>query len=318
MDHINTDSDPCSDSPPPPSPSNSPSPEPVETDFDYFDYLYLHFPKGLYTGRTGLRYLTGKERFLYVRYPDKYADDLLPEYQRDSQTLDSTPTLDQNAAAASTTSQTQTQESSAIADDQQKTNARPVPAATKIVYLEPLAVWVDEFIITGRTRDIFRGGLGLNNGSAIEHKVIIKIMRPSEFPDEFPSDPEDPMAEDEGYNTKETAVINALDEDKIYREYLQPNASLQELRVVPRYYGLFEYCDDDQRENEIPFFYMMLLEDVGNEIEGARGGGYPWEWKDKCVYIAMSHIHRAPYAIRYSIVPHAQEKLSLVTLGLMV
>ncbi|WWC64972.1 uncharacterized protein I303_107586 [Kwoniella dejecticola CBS 10117] len=272
-----------------PEPESEPEPEQRETDFDQFDYLWLHFNKGIHTGRTDMRPLTGEERFLFVRYTDKYKPDNLAE-------------SGSNAKNADVTSESARDTDLIACGDVQPGHSKPQTQSEvtgPISFFEPLSIWVNEFVTTGQTWDVLRGRLGLNDGTAIEIDVIVKIMRPSEFPDEFPPDIEDPMGEDDGYNTTETAIAYALDDDRIYREHLHPNKELQGLGIVPRYYGLFEYYDsnDDQVKveevDEHPKFYMMVLEGVGREIEDARDGCYPWEWQDKLRIDALyEQLHR--------------------------
>ncbi|WWC72801.1 uncharacterized protein I206_106765 [Kwoniella pini CBS 10737] len=249
------------------------------------------------------------------------------QYQKEAQSIGPTPTLMPNTPAAFSTTQSSSiltpvsftspgksaiatvhttnidlltaslkdhMTSSEMIGIQQQPNDKNVEKEqskqqTEGVLRKALMVSVDKRVCTGRLWDVYRGSLRLNHDydSGNEVDVIVKIMRPSYFPEDYPSDVEDPLGKDKGYHIQSNASQCAFYEDRIYRKYLQPNKELQKLGIVPRYYGMFCYYSEDDEEdgdeviNKTPELFVMILEDVGAEFESARGGSFLWEWDEQ-------------------------------------
>ncbi|WWC98398.1 hypothetical protein V866_005289 [Kwoniella sp. B9012] len=104
---------------------------------------------------------------------------------------------------------------------------------------------VDELVYVGKLWDVYRGKLVLCDGTAKHKVMIMKLMRPGCFPEEYPSDSDDSYSAEEGFHNRDTAITSAYQEDYIYRYYLQ---ELQG-NVVPEYYGMFTcFAEEDEAD----------------------------------------------------------------------
>ncbi|KAK6906452.1 hypothetical protein I203_100437 [Kwoniella mangroviensis CBS 8507] len=139
-----------------------------------------------------------------------------------------------------------------------------------------MAFCVDELVHVGQLWDVYRGDLIGCDGISKPQHLILKLMRPNAFPDEYPSDPDDPRSEEEGYHIKDSAIAAAFREDWIYRTRL---VQLQGT-IVPEYHGLFTWYDPLEDKPEWPYVFAMIMEDAGDADKGCREGSYYWEWED--------------------------------------
>ncbi|OCF54580.1 hypothetical protein L486_07712 [Kwoniella mangroviensis CBS 10435] len=119
-----------------------------------------------------------------------------------------------------------------------------------------MAFCVDELVHVGQLWDVYRGDLIGCDGISKPQHLILKLMRPNAFPDEYPSDPDDLEA-------KKKATTS--------RTQLSPQHSEKIGYIVPALYS-----------SKVPLYQntTVFLRDAGDADKGCREGSYYWEWED--------------------------------------
>ncbi|WWC91122.1 uncharacterized protein L201_006063 [Kwoniella dendrophila CBS 6074] len=150
-----------------------------------------------------------------------------------------------------------------------------------------LFIRVKEFLHTGRTWDIYRGDIMLSADTGPIVPIVLRLTCLKEFIEEIPNVLEwDPARQ----QVRSQALEGIINEDLHYRSYL----SRLQGKLVPYYYGLFVFKeDDDQGEDE--WIIASILEDVGDQIEPmAPIAGAPLKVREE-IFEAVEYLHNYGY-----------------------